>query len=71
MFILHPATFVDLSGEFDYILLSRLAFGIYFFVMEIVQKTLNLLEVNIRWKFLNDVSAVGSMVMLNTLVRLR
>ena len=54
MFIFLPPTFVDFSGEFVNILLSRLAFGNNFFVAEVVQKTLNLLDVNIRWQFHDD-----------------
>ena len=54
MFILFPPTFVDLSGEFVNILLGRLALGNNFFVPKVVQKTLNLLDVNIRWQFHDD-----------------
>ncbi len=54
MFILFPPTFVDLSGEFVNFFLSRFAFGNNFFVAEVVQKSLNLLNVNIRWQLHDD-----------------
>ena len=51
MLILLPPTFVDLSGEFVNVLLGSLALSNNFFVSQVVQKSLNLLDINIRWQF--------------------
>ena len=54
MFIFLPPTLIDFSGEFVYIFLGRLALGNKFFVPQVVQKSLNLLDINIRWQFYDD-----------------
>jgi hypothetical protein len=54
MFVFLPPTFVDFSCKFVNIILGRLALGNNFFVAEIVQKSLNLFDINIRWQFYDD-----------------